>query len=81
MDYVNSIFQATGGLITFLHVWEVHKYRSWNGTHWAPVVFFFLWGVWSVVFYIHLGLLWSTLASALPAIGNGAHLAIMWKHK
>ena len=80
-DALNSVFQATGGILTFLHVKEVVRFQTWRGAHWGPVLFYFLWGVWSVAFYGYLGFPLSTAASAMPALGNGAYLLVMWRYR
>lgn len=78
-DMVNGLFEVGGACFLLLNVRALWRDRSLQGVHWAPVVFFQLWGLFNLWFYPAHGLLWSFIGGvAIVAVNTAWLLLLAW---
>jgi hypothetical protein len=53
-DLINGLFELIGGLLIWLNVFKLYIDKQIRGVHYAPMVFFMLWGYWNLYYYAHL---------------------------
>ena len=78
-DLINAIFEFGGGCLIWLSVRQLFKDKKLKGVHWAPIIFFWLWGVWNLYFYPSLDQWWSLAGGVWIMVANGVWMGqIMW---
>lgn len=70
-DLINAILVSLGGLFLAFTIRDIYKKRSVVGTHWATVLFFFLWAIWNVIWYWSLGQPYTLAACSAFVVLNG----------
>ena len=76
-DVVNGLFETGGGILITLSILRLHKDKSVRGVHWAPVMFFALWGYWNLFYYPHLEQWVSFVGGTLVVTANTVWLGQM----
>lgn len=69
-DILNAIFELGGGILLWLNVRSARRAKKIAGVHWAPVVFFTVWGAWNLWFYPSVGCWLSFLAGINVLVAN-----------
>lgn len=69
-DIINGIFELGGGMLMWLSIMKLHKDKIVKGVHWAPVMFFALWGFWNLYFYPSLNQWYSFVAGIILVTTN-----------
>ena len=78
-DLVNGLFEATGDLCLCLNVRQLWRDRHIAWVHWAPTLFFFLWGAWNCLYYPSLGQWFSLAGGVCILLANVAWLgSLVW---
>lgn len=79
MDLVNGCFELGGALALCLSVRRLWQDREIKGVHWAPTLYFFLWGAWNCLYYPSLGQWWSFAGGVAILAANCAWLgSLVW---
>jgi hypothetical protein len=63
------------------NVHQLHKDKEVKGVHWGPTMFFFLWGLWNLFYYPHLGQWWSFAGGVSIVTANGVWVYQMLKYR
>lgn len=79
-DLVNGLFEGLGSVLTWLNVAQLIKDRGYAGVKASITVFWFLWGVWNLYYYPHLGQWLSFTGGVSIMIGNLAWVLLAWKY-
>ena len=80
-DHINAAFEFGGSIILWLNVIRLAHDKQVRGVHWAPVLFFFAWGLWNLYFYPAVDAMWSFYAGVGVAVVNGVWLSQMLYYK
>lgn len=78
-DMANGLFELVGALFLGLNLRELWRHRQIQGVHWAPTVFFQLWGVFNLWFYPSQELWWSLVGGcAIVSMNTAWLLSLLW---
>ena len=69
-DFINFIFEISGGFFVLLSILATHKAKKIEGVSILMVLFFTSWGYWNLYYYPSLGQLLSGLGAASVALAN-----------
>lgn len=79
-DAINGLFGFSGSAMIWWNVRALLRDREIKGAHWAPTVLFFLWGIWNLFYYPHLGQ-WASFAGGCSiSLANGAWLFLALRY-
>lgn len=77
-DLITGLFEACGGWLVFLNVYQTWKDKQVKGVHIASNIFFTSWGVWNLYYWPHLDQ-WLAFSGGIPlAVANACWLAQVW---
>lgn len=79
-DLVNGLFELLGGFAIWPSIVKAWRNKSIASTHWATVIFFFLWGVWNLFYYPHLGQWLSFAGGIWITFTNICWIGVCWKY-
>jgi len=80
-DIVNGRFELLGSVLIWLNVCALYRDKQIKGVHPAPITFFFLWGLWNLFYYPHLGQ-WASFAGGCSiVVANGVWVAQMLHYR
>lgn len=74
-DQINGLFELVGAAFLWLNVLQIRRDREIKGVDWKAVAFFFVWGLWNLVYYPSLGQYWSLCGGAMIVVVNFIWLA------
>jgi hypothetical protein len=80
-DLINAALVSLGGLFLIFTIWDIYRVKSVVGTHWATVLFFFLWACWNVVWYWSLGQPFTLMACSAFVVLNGWWLYLVVRYR
>ena len=80
-DIINSIFEMSGGLFMLMNVFQILKDKEVKGSHWVPMVFFTVWGVWNLYYYRNLAQNFSAYGAMFTVMVNAIYLYLFLKFK
>jgi hypothetical protein len=81
-DLINGVFELGGGLLLFwFNVRAILRDKKVRGVHWAPVVWFDLWGYWNLFYYPHLGQMLSFMGGCIIVSANTVWLSLAWRYR
>lgn len=72
-DVVNGSFEAGGAVAVWMNVAKLSKDREVKGVVWQFSVFWWVWGLWNLLYYPLLGQWLSTVSTVAICLGN-----MMW---
>lgn len=58
-DVINGLFEFVGSVLVWMNAYRVYTDRGYAGIYPPTVVMFWLWGLWNLFYYPHLGQWWS----------------------
>ena len=76
-DLINGSFELFGAACLWTNVIRLWKDKKISGVHWAPTLFFFLWGFWNLFYYPHLHQWLSFVGSMGVVVVNGIWLSLL----
>jgi len=76
-DLINASFELLGGFFILNHCRVLYKTKFVAGVSILSTVFFFLWGVWNIYYYPHLGQWLSFFGGIFIVIGNFVWISMM----
>jgi hypothetical protein len=76
-DLINGLFEFGGSILLWKNVRQLNKDKEIKGVHWAPTMFFFLWGLWNLFYYPSLQQWASFMGGMSIVIANGVWVAQM----
>jgi len=53
-DLINGIFELGGAFFLMINVKMIRQDKILKGVHWAPTIWFGLWGIFNIFYYSHL---------------------------
>jgi len=78
-DILNAIFEFGGGCLIWLSVRQLWLDKELKGVHWAPIIFFWAWGMWNLFYYPSLDQWWSFVGGLWIVLANFIWMCqIMW---
>lgn len=80
-DIINAIFEFGGGCLIWLSVRQLWKDKELKGVHWAPIIFFWAWGVWNLFYYPSLDQWWSFTGGLWIVVANGVWMGQILYYK
>ena len=80
MDMLNAGFELMGFVMMLPSIIRAYRLRSVVGVHWATPAFFWIWGLWNVFYYPHLGQWFSFTAGLLLVISNTAWFLLVLRY-
>lgn len=80
-DIINAMFQFASALFILNNCRVLYNDKQVKGVSAASVAFFFLWGIWNMIFYPALGQTYSFYAGILVVIANSTWLYLMVYYK
>lgn len=69
-DHINGLFECLGGVLVWRNVHLLHRDKEVKGVSLLPTLFFFLWGLWNLIFYPALGQWWSFWGGVVLVAAN-----------
>jgi hypothetical protein len=69
-DLINGMFEALGGVTTYLNCWQLYKDKEVKGVVWWLNVVYISWGLWNMFYYPHLGQWFSFYGGLVIVSGN-----------
>ena len=81
-DLINGGMELGGAAALAMNVRRLWRDRRLEGVHWAPTVFFTVWGAWNLLYYPSLGQ-WCSFAGGCAVMAvNAAWLAsLAWMRR
>lgn len=76
-DLLNGLFEMVGAAALGMNVRSLWIHREIKGVHWAPVVFYTVWGLFNLFFYPANGLWISFYGGIAVMLVNVAWLALL----
>ena len=67
-DLVNMFFELIAFIFVFINIIKLQKDKKVNGIHWISVLFFAVWGYYSLFFYNYNDLNYSFLGALLLSL-------------
>lgn len=80
MDGINAMFELMGAAMLLPSVFRAIRLKTVQGVHIATPLFFWLWGLWNVIYYPSLAQWQSTLAGLLLLTVNTVWLWLVWRY-
>tara|TARA_Y100001973_G_C5175146_1_gene321453 strand:- start:743 stop:1471 length:729 start_codon:yes stop_codon:yes gene_type:complete len=69
-DKINALFEFSGTLFIGISVYKAWKDKYVAGVSWLSPAFFFVWGLWNLIYYPSLGQWWSFSAGIMLSTMN-----------
>ena len=80
-DLINGVFETLGGLFVANHCRALMKDKAVKGLSILSVICFFLWGVWNLWYYPHLGQMWSFYGGVATVSANVVYISLLLYYK
>lgn len=80
-DWINGAFELLAGVAVLHHCWILHRTKRFEGMSVPSTVFFWLWGVWNLFFYPHLGQWISFVGGVSIMAANLLWAVLMFKYR
>jgi hypothetical protein len=80
-DLINALFETLAGFFILLSIRQLYKDKRVRGLSVIHVTFFWLWGVWNVFYYPHLGQPASLVGAVLVLLTNTIWTAMLIYYK
>lgn len=77
-DAVNGCLELCGAAMLAANVRAVRRDKQIMGVHWAPTVFFTVWGLWNLYFYPSLDQWMSFTGGLAMVVVNALWLGHVW---
>lgn len=75
VDQINAAFEFAGTLFVSASIWRAWCDKSVAGVSWTSPAFFFVWGLWNLIYYPSLGQWWSLAGGVCLSAANGVWIA------
>ena len=73
-DLVNAAFEYCGAAIIWLNIVQLAEDKQIKGIDWRVLVFWCIWGGWSVLYFSHLDQTHSFLASCVVLLADFVYM-------
>lgn len=77
IDFVNSIFEAAGGIFIALSCFKLYKDKMIRGVSWISMSFFMTWGYWNLYYYTSLNQMFSLIGGVGATVANTIYVFMM----
>ena len=75
VDVINALFEFSGTGFIGVSIWRIAREKAVAGVSWTSPAFFFIWGLWNLVYYPSLGQWWSFAGGMCLSTANAIWIA------
>jgi len=80
-DIINGCFELFGCLFILPSILNVYREKKVAGVSCIHAIFFWVWGIWNMAYYPHLGQWWSTAGGVGVFLANTVWLIGLLKYR
>lgn len=81
MDIINGCFEAFASIFILGHCLVLYRDKLVRGVSTLSTAFFFAWGLWNIIYYPHLGQVFSFYAGLCVVAANCLWLGMQFYYK
>lgn len=81
MDSINGLFELMAGFFILNHCRVLAKEKAVAGVSILSVAFFFLWGLWNIIYYPAIGQTFSFYAGLVVCAANLLWVSLLLRYK
>ena len=81
MDLINGSFEALASVFILRHCWVLYQDKQVRGVSVLSTAFFFIWGLWNILYYPSLGQTFSFYAGIAVCLANFLWIGLMLYYK